>query len=136
MTNLPFKLQIAKSEISRKIVVDHIVISMGEKPEMWYSDTDSMTDYFHHRSATIKELIEELKTRGGDVVRVTTNYSRYNDPEGKELEQLLKKINKIAKDAGYTNKVKIENRHNEMDGVRHGWVAVEGNLERMFEGVN
>lgn len=134
--NLPIELQIAKSEISRQIVVDHINISMGQKPQVWYSDTDSMTDYFHFINATIRETIEVLKTEGGDSIRVTTEYSQFNDPEGKELEQLLIKINKIAKESGYINKVKIENRHYEDCGVRKEWTAIEGTFERMFEGVN
>ena len=135
--NLPIDLQIAKHAISRKVVIDSVNIEMGEKPSVWYSDTDSMTDYFHHYRVTIKEMIELLKTEGGDVVRVDTNYSFYNDPEGKELEQLLRKINKIAKAAGYINKVKIEERISHgYQGREEKWLHVGGNLERMFEGVN
>lgn len=129
-------IQVVKSNIERKVVVDHVVINMGEKPRMYYSDCDSMTDYFHRRETTIQNTIEELKTRGGDVIRVTTDYYSENDPEGKRLEQLLRKINGIAKKSGYRNLVKIENKYNERDGIRHEWIAVEGNLERMFEGVN
>ena len=129
-------IQTVKTNIERKVVVDHVVINMGEKPRMYYSDCDSMTDYFHRRETTIQNTIEELKTRGGDLIRVTTDYSSNSDPEGKELEQLLRKINGIAKKSGYRNLVKIENKYNERDGIRHEWIAVEGNLERMFEGVN
>ena len=129
-------IQTVKTNIERKVVVDHVVINMGEKPRMYYSDCDSMTDYFHRRETTIQNTIEELKTRGGDLIRVTTDYSSNRDPERKELEQLLRKINGIAKKSGYRNLVKIENKYNERDGIRHEWIAVEGNLERMFEGVN
>jgi hypothetical protein len=130
-------LNIVKAQVSRKVVIDHITLSDGEKPHLWFSDCDSMTDYFHGYHATIKETIEELKTRGSDSVRIDVNYSFESDPEGKELERMLRKINKIAKESGYINKVKIEER------IDHGYqkqeiryMHVGGTIERMYEGVN
>lgn len=130
-------IQVVKTNLQRKVVVDHITLSDGEKPHLWFSDCDSMTDYFHGYHTTIKDTIEELKTRGADSVRIDVNYSFESDPEKKELERLLRKINKIAKESGYINKVKIEER------IGHGYKGIEvpymhvgGTLERMFEGVN
>ena len=126
-----------KHNIERKVVIDHITLSDGEKPHLWFSDCDSMTDYFHGYHATIKETIEELKTRGADSVKIDVNYSRYNDPEGKELERMLRKINKIAKEAGYINRVKVEERISYgYQKRKETYLYVGGNLERMFEGVN
>jgi hypothetical protein len=130
-------LNIVKAQVSRKVVIDHITLSDGEKPHLWFSDCDSMTDYFHGYHATIKETIEELKTQGADSVRIDVNYSFSNDEEGRELERLLRKINKIAKESGYINKVKIEKKIGYgYKGVEVPYMNVGGTIERMFEGVN
>ena len=59
-----------------------------------YDDCDSMTDYFHMYSGSLKRIIEAIKERGGDkIVCVVCN----ND----ETIPGLKRAKRIAKNCGY-----------------------------------
>lgn len=100
-----------------------------------YSDTDSQTDYFNGRSTGVNHAIDLLKTDGGEIVTVHTNYSEYCDPEGVELEKLLRRIKKMADKSGYINNVTMKREHNEMNGVRQEWLSIKGTFIRKPEHV-
>lgn len=123
------KIQMSGPVISSMTVYNqpHVYLS--------YSDSDSMTDYFNGRSTGVNHAIELLKTDGSDIIQVHTNYSQYCDPEGVELEKLLRRIKKMAEKAGYINNVKMEKYHNEMDGIRKEWLNVSGTFIRKPEHV-
>ncbi|MDR4491413.1 MAG: hypothetical protein R2685_11020 [Candidatus Nitrosocosmicus sp.] len=121
-----------------KIRMDAPVISsitVYNQPHVYlsYSDSDSMTDYFNGRSTGVNHAIELLKTDGAEIVQVHTNYSEYCDPEGVELEKLLRRIKKMADKAGYINNVTMKREHNEMDGVRQEWLDISGTFIRKPE---
>ena len=107
-------------------------MTIYNNPEVYvsYSDSDSMTDYFHGRSCGVNRAIELLKTDGGEVIQVHTNYSEYCDPEGVELEKLLRRIKKMAEKSGYINNVTMKRAHNEINGLRQEWLDIRGTFIR------
>ena len=58
---------------------------------MSYSDSDSMTDYAHGYSANLRNTIEAVREKGGEVIRV---YGNSDDPA------VLSRAKKIVKGTG------------------------------------
>ncbi|OYT64174.1 hypothetical protein B6U67_00800 [Methanosarcinales archaeon ex4484_138] len=66
---------------------------------VWFDDTDTMTDYFHHYSLPVRQAIEWIKEKGADEISVTVVNNDESIPTMRRLKQ-------IAKTCGY----KIEDR--------------------------
>lgn len=61
---------------------------------MWYDDTDSQTDYYHHYRANIATTIEKLRLQGADIVELIL--------ATKDEPKYEKRAKRIAKGAGYS----------------------------------
>lgn len=89
-----------------------------------YSDTDNTVDYFNGMILNLARTIEYLKKDGGKTIQVFTD----GETDAESHKKSLNRIAKIAKAAGYKNKVTVVQKHNEMNGLRHEWAVVEGQL--------
>ena len=103
------ELELVKQQIS-KPVIDFVVVHLsgGLRNHWSYSDSDSMTDYYHGSGGSEKYLIESLNKDGGAVVQIHTNGGQEEGSE--ESIKLLKKIDRIAKRTNYINNVKGYNK--------------------------
>ena len=97
---------------------------------MSYSDSDNSTDYHNGITCGVKSAIEKLIKDGGSRIQVYTNLQPYDiEEQTAEFKRIIKRIEKVAKAAGYMNFVKVQNRHNGQDGVLHEWKVLEGSFQ-------
>jgi hypothetical protein len=87
---------------------------------------DYSLDYefeFGSFSTTQKKAIEIIKNEGAKIIFVNTDFR-----EGDNPNTYLKRVNKIAKLAGYISTVELKDMHQEIDGVRKEWKEISGRL--------
>jgi hypothetical protein len=94
-------------------------ITMNNKYDYaMFDDEDSQVDYFHAVSLPTKHIIESYKEEFA--------YRVILEPVNNEdLPKYDKRAARYAKALNYDMKKIVEQRHSEMDGVRHEWTHVE-----------
>ncbi|MDP2365855.1 MAG: hypothetical protein Q8M94_19050 [Ignavibacteria bacterium] len=69
----------------------------------WYNDCESMTDYFHMTSGSLRYIISRIQEKGAKEISVTVTN---NDP----TIPAERRVNQICKACGYSAKNLSENR--------------------------
>lgn len=123
------ELQTIKRNLESHAVISSIRIDGSRKENyMSYSDTDAQVDYFNGVSFGTNLTIEYLQKDGGDVIRV---YTSGGEEEGsEEAIKTFKKIEKIAKKAGYIAEIKGEQKSMKNGDYINSWYEISGILVR------
>lgn len=93
---------------------------MWKENTVWFNDTDSSIDYFHHSSGSLKYIMELILKYGADKIEVTVTNNDATIPA-------QRRINQICKKCGYeaTEKSHMHTYNNGYECMVYEWDLVK-----------